>query len=83
MQSAAEVVEGPMVGVVLTGMGKDGAAGIEAIKEAGGTTFAQDEESSPVFGIPEQAIATGCVDHVLSAEEMIDGVLDALAKEGE
>lgn len=83
MRSAAEVVEGPLVGVVLTGMGKDGAEGIEAIKEAGGTTFAQDEQSSPVFGIPEQAIATGCVDHVLSAEDMIDGVLDALAKEGE
>jgi len=83
MESAADVVEGPLVGIVLTGMGSDGADGIEAIKEAGGTTFAQDEASSPVFGIPEQAIETGCVDHVLPAAGIVDGVLDALEKEGD
>jgi two-component system chemotaxis response regulator CheB len=83
MESAAETVAGPLVGVVLTGMGKDGAEGIRAVKEAGGITFAQDEASSPVFGIPEQAIATGCVDHVLSADELVEGILDALSKEGD
>jgi two-component system chemotaxis response regulator CheB len=36
-----------------------------------------------VFGIPEQAIETGAVDHVLPADEIVDGVVDALAKEGE
>lgn len=82
MQSAATAVEGPLVAVVLTGMGKDGAEGIEAVKQAGGTTIAQDEASSPVFGIPEQAIETGCVDHVLSADELVEGVLDALRTEG-
>jgi two-component system chemotaxis response regulator CheB len=83
MTTAADVVGGPMVAVVLTGMGKDGAAGIEAVKDAGGTTVAQDEATSPVFGIPEQAIETGAVDHVLPADEIVDGVVDALAKEGE
>jgi two-component system chemotaxis response regulator CheB len=83
MQSAAEVVEGPLIGVVLTGMGSDGAAGVEAIKAAGGTTFAQDEATSPVFGIPEQAIATGAVDRVLPADEIVEGVVEALGKEGD
>jgi two-component system chemotaxis response regulator CheB len=83
MESAAEVVEGPIVGVVLTGMGSDGAAGVEAIKDTGGTTFAQDEATSPVFGIPEQAIETGAVDHVLPADELVEGVVEALSKEGD
>jgi two-component system chemotaxis response regulator CheB len=83
MESAADVVEGPLVGVVLTGMGSDGAAGVEAIKDAGGTTFAQDEATSPVFGIPEQAIETGAVDHVLPADELVEGVVEALSKEGD
>ncbi|MCL9815128.1 chemotaxis-specific protein-glutamate methyltransferase CheB [Natranaeroarchaeum aerophilus] len=81
MESVAETVEQPVVGIALTGMGKDGAAGIRAIKDAGGTTIAQDEGTSPVFGIPRQAIATGAVDHVLPAERITDGVLDSLSTE--
>lgn len=83
METAAEAVEGPLVAVVLTGMGSDGAKGIEAVKGVGGTTFAQDEATSPVFGIPEQAIETGAVDHVLPADELVEGILDALQKEGD
>lgn len=83
MTSAAEVIDGPVVGVALTGMGKDGAAGIQAIKEAGGTTLVQDEATSPVFGIPQQAIETGCVDEVLPAEALVEGILDALSMEGD
>ncbi|MFC6730231.1 chemotaxis protein CheB, partial [Natronoarchaeum mannanilyticum] len=67
----------------LTGMGKDGAAGISAIKAAGGTTIAQNSETSPVFGIPRQAIATGAVDHVLPADEIAAGIGDALSTEVE
>lgn len=81
MESVAEIVDQPVVGIALTGMGKDGAAGIHAIKAAGGTTIAQDEETSPVFGIPRQAIATGAVDHVLPAAGITDGVLDSLSTE--
>ncbi|WP_323677440.1 chemotaxis-specific protein-glutamate methyltransferase CheB [Halorubellus sp. PRR65] len=81
MQTAADRVSDPLVGVALTGMGKDGAAGIEAIKRAGGTTIAQDEASSPVFGIPEKAIATGCVDHVRSAADVPGAICDAFAQE--
>ena len=83
MQSVAETIDDPVVGVALTGMGEDGAAGIRAIKEAGGHTVVQDEETSPVFGIPKQAIETGCVDEVLPAERLVDGLLSILSREGD
>lgn len=83
MQTAADRIDDPIVGVVCTGMGKDGAAGIEAIAEAGGHTIAQDRTTSPVFGIPQQAIATGAVNDVLPAEEIPGGILDALSMDGD
>jgi two-component system chemotaxis response regulator CheB len=54
-----------LFGVVLTGMGKDGAAGIRHLKQCGAVTFAQDKNSSAVFGMPAEAITTGSVDYVL------------------
>ncbi|MWV39462.1 chemotaxis-specific protein-glutamate methyltransferase CheB [Natrialba sp. INN-245] len=74
MQSVADRVSDPICGVVLTGMGRDGAAGIEAIDAAGGYTIAQDEETSPVFGIPCQAIRTGCVDDIVPATELVEKI---------
>ncbi|RKD97865.1 chemotaxis-specific protein-glutamate methyltransferase CheB [Halopiger aswanensis] len=79
METAADRVDGPLCGVVLTGMGDDGAAGIEAIKAAGGRTIAQDEATSPVFGIPCQAIETGCVDSIAPAPEIVDEIVAAFA----
>jgi len=46
-------------------MGSDGAAGLAALKAAGGSVIAQDEASSVVYGMPGEAVATGLVDHVL------------------
>ncbi|WP_254523243.1 chemotaxis-specific protein-glutamate methyltransferase CheB [Natrinema caseinilyticum] len=83
MTSAAERVSDALCGVVLTGMGRDGAAGIEAIKAAGGRTIAQDEATSPVFGIPCQAIDTGCVDRVAPANGIVDAIVDAFTTDGE
>ena len=77
METAAATVDGPLVGVVLTGMGEDGAAGIEAIAEAGGTTLAQDEATSAVFGMPKRAIETGCVDGVTPVDDVAAAILDA------
>lgn len=65
-RSAAEVFGPAALAVVLTGMGNDGARGIEAIKAKGGQTLAESEESSVVFGMPKEAIATGKVDRVLA-----------------
>ncbi|MFB6268437.1 MAG: protein-glutamate methylesterase CheB [Halobacterium sp.] len=80
MESAAAKVTDPLVAVVLTGMGTDGAAGIEAVKEAGGRTFAQDEATSAVFGIPERAIETGCVDDVLAADRLTEAITDSIRR---
>ena len=81
METAARAVSDPLTGVVLTGMGKDGAAGIEAIKQAGGRTIAQDEETSPVFGIPAHAIETGCVDTVVPADSVAEAILETFTGE--
>ncbi|WP_254763474.1 chemotaxis-specific protein-glutamate methyltransferase CheB [Natrinema marinum] len=83
MESAAKRVSDALCGVVLTGMGRDGAAGIEAIKAAGGHTIAQDEATSPVFGIPCQAIETGCVDTIVPADGVADAIVDAFTTDGE
>lgn len=83
MESAAAEVSSGLCGVVLTGMGFDGAAGIEAIKAADGYTIAQDEATSPVFGIPCQAIKTGCVDTVAPADGIVDAIVDAFTTDGE
>jgi len=80
MVSAAREVNRPLVGVALTGMGRDGAQGISTIKSAGGTTIAQDEDSAPVYGIPKQAIATGDVDEVLGTEAIAEGIVEAASR---
>jgi two-component system chemotaxis response regulator CheB len=70
MLSAAKVYGRRTVGVVMTGMGKDGAAGIKAIKAAEGKTFAQDQESSVIFGMPKAAIDTGSIDEVVPLDDL-------------
>lgn len=64
-RSVAETYGAAAAGILLTGMGTDGADGLKLIKDAGGTTFAQDKESSVVHGMPGEAIRLGAVDFVL------------------
>jgi two-component system chemotaxis response regulator CheB len=65
------------IGVLLTGMGKDGAAELKRMKDCGATTFAQDAESSVVHGMPGEAIRLGGATHVMTPEE-IGAALPAL-----
>jgi len=58
------------VGVILTGMGDDGARGMQEMKEAGASTIAQDEETCVVFGMPHEAIKRGCIDKVLPLDKI-------------
>jgi two-component system chemotaxis response regulator CheB len=58
------------VGILLTGMGRDGVEGMQAIAQAGGITIAQDEKSSVVFGMPKEVIALGAVQHILPASDI-------------
>jgi two-component system CheB/CheR fusion protein len=58
------------IGIILSGSGSDGAKGIQAIKQAGGITFAQDESSALFFGMPSYAIKIGCVDFILDPKEI-------------
>jgi two-component system chemotaxis response regulator CheB len=63
------------VGVIMTGMGDDGANGMKEMKEAGAVTIAQDEASCVVFGMPQEAIKRGAVDKVMPLEEIAGAVL--------
>lgn len=66
------------IGVILTGMGKDGAQGMLKMKEAGAKTIAQDEKSCVVFGMPKEAIAGGGVDQVLPLDRISQAIVDLL-----
>jgi two-component system chemotaxis response regulator CheB len=66
------------IGVILTGMGKDGAVGMKEMHDAGAHTFAQDEASCVVFGMPKEAIAHGGVDEVVPLKEMARSILQHL-----
>ncbi len=74
-KSASEIFGANLLGVVLTGMGNDGARGVEHIKDRGGQILAESEESSVVFGMPKEAIATGKVDKVLPLSLMAAEVI--------
>jgi two-component system chemotaxis response regulator CheB len=75
-KSVAKYAGANAVGVILTGMGSDGAEGIKVMKQAGAKTLAQDEASCIVFGMPKEAIKTGCVDKVVSLRNMPQSILD-------
>lgn len=73
--SAAEVAGRNAVGVLLTGMGKDGAQGMLAMKKAGAVTFAQDEASCVVFGMPREALAIGAADEAVPLSQISERIL--------
>ena len=81
--SAAKYAGKNAIGIILTGMGKDGAEGLLRMKRAGAHTLAQDEASCVVFGMPREAIALGAVDDVSPLSEVSRRVLAHLRTFGE
>ena len=79
-RSAAEVVGAGAVGVLLTGMGVDGARGLALLRSVGARTLAQSEDSCVVFGMPQAAIKLGAVERVVPLERMPGAILAALAR---
>lgn len=68
--SCAPLFGNRMLAVVLTGMGNDGSQGIRLVKECGGQVLAESEESSVVYGMPREAVATGCVDRIAPLDDI-------------
>ncbi|MCK5073013.1 MAG: chemotaxis response regulator protein-glutamate methylesterase [Bacteriovoracaceae bacterium] len=69
-KSAAQFAGKNAIGLIMTGMGKDGASGLLEMKRSGAKTIGQDEKSCVVFGMPKEAIAMGAVDYVVSLEKI-------------
>jgi len=76
--SAAKVVGQNAIGIMLTGMGADGARAMKVMKDAGSYNFCQDEASCVVFGMPREAIAAGAADEVLPLSQIAGKVLERL-----
>lgn len=81
-RSGARYVGNNAVGVILTGMGDDGARGMKELKDAGAYNFAQDEKTSVVFGMPKMAIEHGGVDRVLPLTHIPASVIEYCKKHG-
>ncbi|GAB7019604.1 chemotaxis-specific protein-glutamate methyltransferase CheB [Halostagnicola bangensis] len=81
MRTAADVIDDHVIGVILTGMGQDGAVGIQSVADAGGRTIAQDEETSRIFGMPKAAIETGSIEQVLAIEDIPEAIVDLCTDE--
>lgn len=81
-RSVAQNAGKNVIGVMLTGMGKDGAVGMLEMRQAGAYNFAQDEATCVVFGMPREAIAVGAVDEVVPIQDMAQKVLQRLISSG-
>ncbi|NGM70134.1 chemotaxis-specific protein-glutamate methyltransferase CheB [Natronolimnobius sp. AArcel1] len=77
METAADTVRGNLAGVIMTGMGADGADGLAAIKDAGGKAIVQDEATSRVYGMPKVAAERVDVDMTLPKDRLAEGVVNA------
>lgn len=78
-RSAVEVFGDALVGVVLTGMGRDGSTGLRLIRERGGLAIVQDRETSTIFGMPQAALAAAGADRVVPLGEVAGAIVSLLA----
>ncbi|HEX7191693.1 MAG TPA: chemotaxis protein CheB, partial [Thermoanaerobaculia bacterium] len=79
-RSVARAAGPNALGVIMTGMGADGAAGLLEMKRAGASTIAQDEATCVVFGMPKEAIDSGAVDEILPLHRIPKAILDRAAR---
>src|SRR5208283_5142149 len=79
-RSVAIAAGSKAIGVIMTGMGDDGAQGLCEMKDAGAVTIAQDEASCIVFGMPKEAISRGAVDMVVPLDQMASAALNGQSK---
>jgi two-component system, chemotaxis family, protein-glutamate methylesterase/glutaminase len=79
-RSAAEHAGAQAVAALLTGMGSDGARGLQALRATGARTLAEHEDSCVVYGMPQAAIKLGVVDQVATLDQMPQAILQALAQ---
>jgi len=77
-RSASRYAGNNVIGIIMTGMGSDGARGMKEMKDSGAITIAQDKESCVVFGMPYEAIKLGCVDHVLPLDAIPQETMNLL-----
>ena len=82
MISVAETFGAKTIGVILTGMGHDGAKGMQAVKRLRGMTIAEDQSTAVVFGMPKAAIDAGVVDTILPLPQVAEGIMQCLKKGG-
>ncbi len=80
MKSAAEVVGAGGIGAILTGMGSDGAAGLRAMRDAGARGLAQDEATSIVFGMPNEAFKSGGAERLVPIGDMAKAIMEILGR---
>lgn len=80
-RSVARIAGRNAVGVILTGMGSDGAGGMKEMKDCGAVNVAQDEASCVVFGMPKEAISKGGVDHILPLQAIPAKILELAARD--
>jgi len=81
-KSGARVLGRAGIGVILTGMGKDGAEGMLEFRRAGATTLGQDEDSALIYGMPRVAFECGAVMRQYSLAHMAEGILEACGEHG-
>ena len=79
LESVVKNYDGNIIGVLLTGMGSDGAKGLELVKEFGGQTIAQDKETSVVYGMPKAAVELGVVDQVLPINKIAKEIVTVIS----
>jgi two-component system chemotaxis response regulator CheB len=83
MSSASDVFGEKVLGVIMTGMGKDGLEGLRKVKEKGGYVIAQDEETSVVWGMPKAVVDAGLADSVLPLEKIGEAISRVVLKTGD